>query len=608
MAAPDYTVEFYLGGSWVDVSDYVLVKGSSIEFRRGRSRAFSPAATGTASFTLDNSDGRFSPGNIYSPYYPTVLDRVAVRIKVDTQTVFTGVVDSTTVQLNRSQVVAVVECVDILKSLSQTRIQSMAIEEATLVALANTGSACWPMSDLNATRGDEWAAWRDESADPIEIRGGFLGGKAGSHEFEQDAPPFMQGSIKIVPDDPTNLVGPVLVSPVTFNPGANGTVMFWFRATSAGYLLNMDRQSSGNGYMQLFLSGAGALTLTVRNDSSNTMTLTRSTSPATGVGMVDDAWHFVAMGTDTTGTRLFMYVDGATYTSSTGTTRTIGSTDRRLTIGGVWNWSTDQPTYGCSASFAGVAVYPSYAVTSSELSAIYNAGINGRSGQTVTQRVERLLEYVDSSVSFTAADVTSGFTVGGQVTAGKDLLACFDEIAEAEGGVFHANQNNDLRYYGYDAYSAPVDLTLTAAGDLLDGLEYASDADGFFNVLTVEGTTAGSVYREDATSVASDGIVGESRQGIVAGSQSLLEDYADRVLARAVAQPPGLRGVTVDVLTSENFASSRWVPLNKSLGTFCEITGLPSGVTGGTSAFGHIQGYSVSMSVDSLTMNVELSE
>jgi hypothetical protein len=70
-------VELQLNGSWVDVSDWLLDRpirhrlGTGDEARRLRPAEYS--------FELDNSDGRFTPGNPTSPYYPHLRLNVPAR-------------------------------------------------------------------------------------------------------------------------------------------------------------------------------------------------------------------------------------------------------------------------------------------------------------------------------------------------------------------------------------------------------------------------------------------------------------------------------------------------------------------------------------------------
>jgi len=68
--------------TWTDVTGYVLA-ANSININHGRQDEHSQAGPNTCALTLDNRDGRFSPGLASSPYYPNVKigrpERVAVN-------------------------------------------------------------------------------------------------------------------------------------------------------------------------------------------------------------------------------------------------------------------------------------------------------------------------------------------------------------------------------------------------------------------------------------------------------------------------------------------------------------------------------------------------
>lgn len=75
--------------TWTDISRYVdMVQGVAIN--RGASDELSEIQPGTATLTLDNQDGRFTPGNTTSPYYPFVRRNAPIRIAVTVPTPVTG--------------------------------------------------------------------------------------------------------------------------------------------------------------------------------------------------------------------------------------------------------------------------------------------------------------------------------------------------------------------------------------------------------------------------------------------------------------------------------------------------------------------------------------
>lgn len=70
------------GNNFTDISQYVRLD-TPLNITRGRQDNISTVQAGRCVFTVDNSSGRFTPGNTGSPYYPGVLigRRVQVNVK-----------------------------------------------------------------------------------------------------------------------------------------------------------------------------------------------------------------------------------------------------------------------------------------------------------------------------------------------------------------------------------------------------------------------------------------------------------------------------------------------------------------------------------------------
>lgn len=67
---------------WTDVSEYVEAK-QGIAIERGRSDEFSETAPSELTLTLDNTDGRFTPGNESGAYWPNVKKGRPIRLSVE---------------------------------------------------------------------------------------------------------------------------------------------------------------------------------------------------------------------------------------------------------------------------------------------------------------------------------------------------------------------------------------------------------------------------------------------------------------------------------------------------------------------------------------------
>lgn len=68
--------------TWTDVTTFVDLLKRGITINRGASDELSETQPGTATLRLDNQDGRFTPGNALSPYYPYVRRGAPIRISV----------------------------------------------------------------------------------------------------------------------------------------------------------------------------------------------------------------------------------------------------------------------------------------------------------------------------------------------------------------------------------------------------------------------------------------------------------------------------------------------------------------------------------------------
>jgi hypothetical protein len=76
--------------TWTDITQFTdgIVEGITVT--RGASDELSEAQPGTATLHLDNQDGRFTPGNASSPYYPFVRRNAPVRVSVAVMPTRTG--------------------------------------------------------------------------------------------------------------------------------------------------------------------------------------------------------------------------------------------------------------------------------------------------------------------------------------------------------------------------------------------------------------------------------------------------------------------------------------------------------------------------------------
>lgn len=142
------------GGAWTDESAYV----QRVRIRSGFDRAGDRVADGgRAVIVLDNSTGRFSPGNADSPLYGALVPRREVRVQASdgasTWTLFRGFVDSIEPDAGFwSQQRVTVTCVDAITLLRQQRVSvahvdSMPVGDAVSSLVSDVYTP--PATDIN---------------------------------------------------------------------------------------------------------------------------------------------------------------------------------------------------------------------------------------------------------------------------------------------------------------------------------------------------------------------------------------------------------------------------------------------------------------------------
>ena len=70
--------------AWTDITQWVDIATVGVSISRGASDELSQTQTGTMTFTLDNKDGRFTPGRTTSPYWPYMRKRLPIDAKITT--------------------------------------------------------------------------------------------------------------------------------------------------------------------------------------------------------------------------------------------------------------------------------------------------------------------------------------------------------------------------------------------------------------------------------------------------------------------------------------------------------------------------------------------
>jgi hypothetical protein len=132
-----------------DITAYVREASTS----RGAQRELERVEAGTASITLDNLDGRFTPFNISSPYYPNVLPMRRIKItgtwSAVEYPVFIGFVESWPITFPGDKDMETrVALVDGMKMLSQANVSGAFIQQGSGARVGAILDAInWPTAD-----------------------------------------------------------------------------------------------------------------------------------------------------------------------------------------------------------------------------------------------------------------------------------------------------------------------------------------------------------------------------------------------------------------------------------------------------------------------------
>ena len=78
----DINVELLVAGTWNDISAYVYQRdGEGITITGGRQNRDDQLQHATATMTLNNRDGRFSPLNTAGAYYPNLKRNQQIKLQ-----------------------------------------------------------------------------------------------------------------------------------------------------------------------------------------------------------------------------------------------------------------------------------------------------------------------------------------------------------------------------------------------------------------------------------------------------------------------------------------------------------------------------------------------
>ena len=597
MANPQLSVKVEIGFAATPSSDITTVTWTNvtawlrladgINLQRGRQDETSQIGAGTASFVLDNRDGRFTPENTAGAYYPNVVLRRPVRISYNTTPVWTGYIDSWGEGWNSGiQPVARIQASDLMARLAKSSMKSLITEEIT----ADAPALYFPFNDSagSTTAGNQAAT---TYADLIQNQNGVGGtvtfGQANT--FGADTSETVAVFTRVDTDNGKSFSQ-------SWNPIPEMTAVTGF--TLEAYVYIPVAIAATQPLATVWRAGGTDILWLLIDSSLHARAIANiggvSVTTTAGVGPVlnDGAWHHLAATWN--GTTLKLFLDGSQITSSA--LATASATFNTLIVGNVYTGAL------CfNGWLAHVAYYNS--VLSDARILAHGVARNGGSGETSLARYNRVARLAIGSWAVNAPATTPSATMAGQPFKDQSAAAVIQGVSDAEVAPVYISaagvpvwQARSTRSTPPAAVSVPVTVVSSDTGFTTSDQLVADDV--------TYSRPGGATYNQvDAASVASIGRIKESKSiyydtdAQTAGAAAFAVNSRANPLPRAGA-------LTFDLTTIDSV-----VPIATTaaldIGSVIQVTGVPRGSSTTLSVF--VEGINDSITAQSWRRTVNTS-
>jgi len=608
---------------WTDVSTYVDWQEPTT-IRRGRNSVLDVAQMGTCSVTLFNNDGRFTPTSS-SPYYPNVRPNVRLRVTVNGYDRFTGYVDdwSPVYPSNSGDEARVtVTATDRFKPLSRRQLNSTYTET---VRQTLPVPSVWQLDGVGTSCPDILG-----NALPAEIvtyLPSQVTGLSGTTSYAASGPARVSSGVRLEAGADTNTVahngylvtddssGAVVQLPPGVNFALSATPWTLGMWAKIDKLYNRNAASGATlqyGATLAGCNGGGEWSIWLEsNDGSNcTAKMTDNSAAAFfatsgwGLEVVDGLFHYYAIVWD--GTSLSLHRDG--YLWVTGNPAAPRSYAPTVSLMGYVFESQPSVSWWAATSetrrvwnhpdvTVSSVTYTPMAMSASDMAEIMNASVTGFAAELTQDRAWRLFAMADIPWAEQLADNGPASLLGSSQarhgaldTAGKDLLTLFQEVAQAERGVFYIDGSGIARMadrYARAMDSAP-DATFAQEADT-SGTDFAAPLNDsrIVNSVTVTAATGGSATAIAAESTSLNGTL-TSAVSLGVSDSVQAAHYAHWQVSAFGDAVPRVDQVTVDLLTSST-AGIYDTTLALDIGSHIEVTGLPAS-SASTVFHGYVEG------------------
>jgi hypothetical protein len=586
--------------TWTDITAYVLtVDDPPIVINWGRQDEQSELQPRTCSMTLDNSDGRFTPGLTTGPYGAAVDVGVRIRVSTTANAVttvrFDGYVNDWDAGWDNGGPMAVctVDASDIFAQMGTLQpLRSLVLEEMILDA----PSALYPLDEAEGATSAGDLTGKNAAATVQVSKYG-----PGTLDFGSATTLIDQAGMVAVssPDSgsATTTARATYLSAPNAMPAAGAfTVTAAFvgpavaPAASETIAFLPGKNAAGANQVQILVSpaGSGFAEAVVFGNAGFDLTVAGTTNVCDGLP------HVVAATLSADNKSLTLTVDGVVQG-----TAAVGSGIAWANPGTAWSLGAlvvpgllyGGPLTGSLALFGQYAA----ALSTARLLAHYTAGKTAFAGERTDIHAARLLSYRPNTG--TALDVGRG-AVGVHDTSGVALQQALQDTGDAEGGpVFADGQGRITLYNRGRLYDPPVGFTLDASLDQVTAdLRFRRDTQDIVNDDTVSWPGGASQRAVNATSVNKYGTKAITPTLIINSARDAA-DAAGWTVAVGKTVRTKSPQLAVDLLTEPSAAQAAAVLAAGPL-TVVNITNLPAATSPATSVKAVLQGGVETIGVD----------
>ena len=597
---PDITVEIAFATApddpsptWTDVSTYVEAV-DPITISRGRSDEISEIQPSRLTVTLDNSDGRFTPGNASGAYYPNVKKNRMVRVSAvwplggggTTYRRFHGYIDEWPVSWPNGN--GEYASVTVTASSRRARL-ALGTELRSIIEeeyLADGPIAYYPLGEASPGGGTPGQAG-DVSGNqqPNLVATGSAPGiqwqaATGPGTDSLSAPLFSGGKYLEM----------LANQPLADSGDASFTVEAFINTTNSAAPRAIATLASGFWYSYLGINVANQL-----------FAGSPSYSVSSAATINDGLTHHVAVRETTSGgtTTLTLFLDGVSVDSDT--TSAVATDRSRLLVASMTN---DSISDKWSGTISHIAVFAGTALTDARISAHAAAGLTGFYGESTDERIFRLAEYagVDAFV-----DTESGLTTSiiNQDTTGRTPIDLMDEVTQTEGGILFDATDGTLTFHARThRYNATSQYTLDASQDQIEAtLEAKMDGQQLVNDITATGGSSIVVRAVNADSITEHGVRRDQVELLTLVDNEVY-DAANWRVQRYGEPDVRISAVQVDLLNQSSSLISEL--LDTELGTRITLSNLPDQAPAASLEV-FIEGIAETIGAESYTITFELS-